>query len=79
MRKFWVSNPLNLLPWGIIQEPKKGIMSLLNNSKNSKDKKKNAQLAAAKPGFQSGGAKGKANTKSQSRQSKLTGGAQRGS
>lgn len=54
-------------------------MSLLNNNKNSKDKKKNAQQAAAKPGFQSGGAKGKANTKSQSRQSKLTGGAQRGS
>lgn len=54
-------------------------MSILNNNKNSKDKKKNAQQAVVKPGFQSGGGKAKANSKSQSRQSKLTGGAQRGS
>jgi hypothetical protein len=52
-------------------------MSLLNNNKNSKDKKKNAP-AGAKPGFV-GGNKGKTNTKSASRQTKLTGGSQRGS
>jgi hypothetical protein len=52
-------------------------MSLLNNNKNSKDKKKNAQ-PASKPGFQ-GANKGKTNTKSASRQTKLTGGSQRGS
>lgn len=51
-------------------------MSLLNNNKNAKDKKKNN--AANKPG-QPGGLKGKTNTKAVSRQTKLTGGSQRGS
>lgn len=52
-------------------------MSLLNNNKNSKDKKKNAQ-PAGKPGFAASG-KGKANTKAPARQTKQTGGSQRGS
>ncbi|MFT4022278.1 MAG: hypothetical protein QM664_00680 [Flavihumibacter sp.] len=51
-------------------------MSLLNNNKNSKDKKKNNPVN--KPGG-TGSLKGKANTKAVSRQTKLTGGSQRGS
>ena len=53
-------------------------MSLLNNNKNSKDKKKTNQQASKPGGFQ-GANKGKTNTKSASRQTKLTGGSQRGS
>jgi hypothetical protein len=52
-------------------------MSLLNNNKNSKDKKKSNQ-PAGKPGFP-GANKGKTNTKAATRQTKLTGGSQRGS
>jgi len=50
-------------------------MSLLNN--NNKKKKGNNSLPAAKPGMQQ--VKGKANTKGLSRNTKLTGGSQRGS
>lgn len=52
-------------------------MSLLNNNKNSKDKKKSTQ-PAGKPGFGSAN-KGKTNSKAATRQTKLTGGSQRGS
>jgi hypothetical protein len=53
-------------------------MSLLNNSNNSKKKKgNNAANAVNKPGMQQ--VKGKANTKGLSRNTKLTGGSQRGS
>ncbi|GAO42814.1 hypothetical protein [Flavihumibacter petaseus] len=51
-------------------------MSLLNNNKNAKDKKKGT--ANQKSGF-AANIKGKTNTKAASRQTKLTGGAQRGS
>ncbi|MBS1665863.1 MAG: hypothetical protein JST58_00650 [Bacteroidetes bacterium] len=50
-------------------------MSLLNN--NNKKKKDNKNIPAAKPGMQQ--VKGKANTKGLSRNTKLTGGSQRGS
>jgi hypothetical protein len=50
-------------------------MSLLNNS-NKKDKKKNQQQRNA-PAFP--GAKGKTNSKAISKNTKLTGGSQRGS
>lgn len=50
-------------------------MSLLNN--NNKKKKGNKSLPAAKPGLQQ--AKGKTNTKGVLRNTKLTGGSQRGS
>jgi hypothetical protein len=50
-------------------------MSLLNN--NNKKKKGNKGIQAAKPGLQQ--VKGKANTKGISRNTKLTGGSQRGS
>lgn len=52
-------------------------MSLLNNNKNAKDKKK-VSNQGNKPGF-AGNIKGKTNSKSASRQTKLTGGSQRGS
>lgn len=52
-------------------------MSLLNNNKNSKDKKKSTQ-PAGKPGFGTSN-KGKTNSKAATRQTKLTGGSQRGS
>lgn len=51
-------------------------MSLLNNSNNKKDKKKNQQQRNA-PGFPS--PKGKTNSKAISKNTKLTGGSQRGS
>jgi hypothetical protein len=51
-------------------------MSLLNNS-NSKNKKGNKAKQPAKPGLPA--AKQKANTKGAARNTKFTGGAQRGS
>ncbi|MBS1654756.1 MAG: hypothetical protein JSU05_07925 [Bacteroidetes bacterium] len=51
-------------------------MSLFNTNKNNKDKKKGAS-SNAKPGF--GSQKGKTNTKAATRNTKLTGGSQRGS
>ncbi|MCG7856446.1 MULTISPECIES: hypothetical protein [unclassified Flavihumibacter] len=52
-------------------------MSLLNNNNKNKDKKKN-NPQPAKPGFGSG-VKGKSSTKAATRNTKLTGGTQRGS
>jgi hypothetical protein len=52
-------------------------MSLLNNSNKNKKGNKPANKTAAKPGIQTG--KGKANTKGAARNTKFTGGAQRGS
>jgi hypothetical protein len=51
-------------------------MSLLNNN-NKKKKNKSGNQQPAKPGFLS--TKGKANTKAATRNTKLTGGSQRGS
>jgi hypothetical protein len=51
-------------------------MSLLNNNKKKKNNKSSAQQSG-KPGFQSN--KGKASSKGLSRNTKLTGGSQRGS
>jgi hypothetical protein len=53
-------------------------MSLLNNSNKSKKGSKPGIKQAAKPGLISG-SKGKANTKALTRNTKLTGGSQRGS
>lgn len=50
-------------------------MSILNTGKNKGKKKNNQQ--PTKPGFP--GAKGKANTKGSGRNTRFTGGAQRGS
>lgn len=50
-------------------------MSLLNNNNKKKDNKKNQQRNSPQPG----GGKGKMNTKAMARNTKLTGGSQRGS
>jgi hypothetical protein len=50
-------------------------MSLLNNNNKKKDNKKNQQKNNPQPG----GGKGKMNSKGMSRNTKLTGGSQRGS
>ena len=52
-------------------------MSLLNNSNKGKKGNKSANKQNTKPGVQAG--KGKANTKGAARNTKFTGGAQRGS
>jgi hypothetical protein len=52
-------------------------MSLLNNNNKKKKGDKAANLQPPKPGFQS--PKGKTNTKGTARNTKFTGGAQRGS
>ncbi|HTQ28857.1 MAG TPA: hypothetical protein VMI35_12035 [Puia sp.] len=52
-------------------------MSLLNNSNKKKKGNKSAGQQSPKPGFAS--PKGKANSKAMSRNTKLTGGSQRGS
>lgn len=52
-------------------------MSLIPNKKNKKDNRPGGGQQAGKPGAQN--AKGKANTKAATRNTKLTGGSQRGS
>ena len=52
-------------------------MSLLNNNNKKKKGNKQANQQPAKPGFM--GPKGKANAKGMARNTKLTGGSQRGS
>jgi hypothetical protein len=52
-------------------------MSLIPNKKNKKDSRPGGGQPSAKPGAQN--AKGKANTKAATRNTKLTGGSQRGS
>jgi hypothetical protein len=52
-------------------------MSLIPNKKNKKDNRPGGGQQTAKPGAQN--AKGKANTKAATRNTKLTGGSQRGS
>jgi hypothetical protein len=65
-----------LLKIGINQESKTHPMSLLNNSNNKKNKKKNQPQHNAS-GFPS--PKGKTNSKAMAKNTKLTGGSQRGS
>jgi hypothetical protein len=55
-------------------------MSLIPNKKNKKDNRPGGGHPSAKPGMQqAGGGKGKANTKAVNKNTRLTGGSQRGS
>jgi len=72
---FTVNHSLLTLLCSIIQHSKLFFMSLLNN--NNKKKKGNSGNAVNKPGIQQ--TKGKTNTKAATRNTKLTGGSQRGS
>jgi hypothetical protein len=54
-------------------------MSLVPNKKNKKDNRPGGGNATAKPGFAAAQSKGKLNSKGVVRNTKLTGGSQRGS